>query len=42
MAKGPGHGELIPATKIRIDDKGAIVTDGYSDEVVRLTDVKGK
>jgi hypothetical protein len=42
MAKGTGHGELNPAAKIRLDDKGAIVTDGYSDEVVRLTDVKGK
>jgi hypothetical protein len=42
IAKGTGHGELNPAAKLRLDDKGAIVTDGYSDEVVRLTDVKGK
>jgi hypothetical protein len=37
-----GHGELIPATKVRVDDKGAIVTDGYSDDVVRLSNVSGK
>jgi hypothetical protein len=36
---GAGHGELAPATKVRLDDKGAIVTDGYSDDVVQLTDV---
>jgi hypothetical protein len=36
---GAGHGELSPATKVRVDDKGAIVTDGYSDDVVQLTNV---
>jgi hypothetical protein len=42
MAKGTGHGELNPAAKIRLDDKGAIVTDGYSDDVVQLTNVVRK
>ena len=39
---GEGHGELMPATKVRLDDQGAIVTDGYSDEVVQLSKVLGK
>ena len=39
---GAGHGELSPATKVRVDDKGAIVTDGYSDDVVQLTNVVKK
>jgi hypothetical protein len=39
---GPGEGELVPATKVTIDAKGAIVTDDYSDDVVKLTNVVGK
>jgi hypothetical protein len=39
---GAGHGEMSPATKVRLDDKGAIVTDGYSDDVVQLTNVVRK
>ena len=31
-----GDGELSPAAKVRIDDKGAVVTEEYSAEVVRL------
>jgi len=42
MASGPGRGELVPATKVRLDDKGAIVTEGYSDDVVQLSNVMGK
>jgi hypothetical protein len=32
----------MPATKVRLDEQGAIVTDGYSDEVVRLSNVVEK
>ena len=40
---GPGTGELSPATKVRIDDKGAIVTEDFnSAELVRLTGVTKK
>jgi hypothetical protein len=39
---GAGHGELMPATKVRLDDQDAIVTDDYSDDVVRLSNVVGK
>ncbi len=35
---GSGHGELAPATKVRLDDQGAIVTD-HSDDVMQLTNV---
>jgi len=38
-ASGSGSGELVPAAKIRVDQQGAIVTDDYSDVVVRLSDV---
>ena len=34
-----GDGELAPATKIKVDDKGAIVTEEYGREVVRLTNI---
>jgi hypothetical protein len=34
-----GHGELMPATKVKLDDQGALVTDGYNDEVVQLTNI---
>jgi hypothetical protein len=34
-----GEGELSPAAKIRMDDKGAIVTEEYGDEVVRLVKI---
>lgn len=39
---GAGHGELAPATKIRLDAQGAIVTEDYSDDVVQLSNVVGK
>jgi hypothetical protein len=42
MAASAPHGELMPATKLRVDDKGAIVTEGYSDEVVRISNLSGK
>jgi hypothetical protein len=38
----PGHGELVPATKIRVDGQGAIVTEDYSADVVKLTNVVRK
>src|SRR5688500_3956527 len=42
-ASGPGTGELSPAAKLRIDDKGAIVTEDFnSAELVRLTGVTKK
>jgi len=39
---GPGHGELVPATKIRMNAEGAIVTDDYGGEMVQLSNVVGK
>jgi hypothetical protein len=36
---GPGHGELAPAAKVRVDDQNAIVTEDYGAEVVRLSNV---
>jgi len=39
---GPGSGELMPATKVRLDDQGAITVDDYSNEIVRLSNVVGK
>jgi hypothetical protein len=41
-AAGPGHGELVPAAKVRMDEQGAIVTEDYSGEVVPLSNVIGK
>ena len=34
-----GDGELAPAARIKVDDKGAIVTEEYGREVVRLTNI---
>jgi hypothetical protein len=42
MASGPGHGELVPATKLRLNEQGAIVTEDYSTEVVQLSNVVRK
>jgi len=39
---GPGKGELVPAAKVKIDDKGAIVTEDYSGEMVVLSQVVKK
>jgi hypothetical protein len=39
---GAGHGELVPATKVKMNDQGALVTDGYSSEVVNLVNVAAK
>jgi hypothetical protein len=41
-AAQPGRGTLLPATKIRLDPQGAIVTDDYSADVVQLSNVIGK
>lgn len=42
-AQDTGSGEVAPAVKIKVDDKGAVVTDDYGSEVVRLVNVaKGK
>jgi len=38
----PGHGELLPATKIRVDAKGAIVSEGYIGEVMSVSNVVGR
>ena len=38
-ASGPGRGEMVPATKIRLNADGAIVTEDYSGEVVTLANV---
>jgi hypothetical protein len=42
MASGAGHGELVPATKVRLNDQGAIVTEDYSGDVVQLSNVVRK
>jgi hypothetical protein len=34
-----GTGEVAPAAKIRVDEKGAIVTEDYGSDVVRLSNV---
>lgn len=34
-----GDGELAPATKVKMNDQGAIVTDEYGAEVIRLVSV---
>ncbi len=40
MSSGPGHGELVPAAKVRLDDQGAVVTEDYGGtDVVKLTNV---
>ena len=39
---GPGRGELVPATKIKMNDQGAIVTDDYSGLTVQLANVARK
>jgi hypothetical protein len=41
-ASGPGHGELVPATKVRLNDQGAVVTEDYSGDVVQLSNVVAK
>lgn len=38
-AAGPGTGELVPAAKVKADAQGAIVTEDYSGETVRLSQV---
>ena len=41
--KGSGSGELSPAAKLRVDERGAIVTEDFNAaEMVRLTDVVRK
>jgi hypothetical protein len=39
---GKGSGELVPATKIRVNADGAIVTEDYSGEVISLSNVRRK
>ncbi len=42
-ANNTGDGELAPAAKVKANEAGAVVTDDYGAEVVRLTGVsKGK
>jgi hypothetical protein len=42
-ASGPGHGELSPAAKVRIDGQGAIVTEGATPaDTVQLSNVAKK
>jgi len=36
---GKGEGEISPATKIKTDEKGAIVTQDYSGETIHLTGI---
>lgn len=39
---GSGKGEIVPAAKVKIGEKGEIVTDDYSSEVVHLVNVTRK
>jgi hypothetical protein len=39
LASRPGQGELVPATKIRLNADGAIATEDYSGDVVMLSNV---
>ena len=41
-APGPGRGEIAPAAKIRLNEQGAIVTEDYSVELMRLSNVVGQ
>ena len=41
-ASGPGVGELLPATKIRFDEQGAIATEDYSGVWMQLSNVVRK
>jgi len=41
-SSGSGTGELAPAAKVRLTDAGAIQTEDYGTEVVRLTNVQVK
>jgi hypothetical protein len=41
-ASGAGKGELVPATKIRLNAEGAVVTEDYSGDVVTLANVTTK
>jgi len=38
-ARDSGEGELTPAARVKMDDAGAIVTEDYGSEVVRLVKV---
>ncbi|HTI36074.1 MAG TPA: hypothetical protein VL484_00835 [Vicinamibacterales bacterium] len=38
-ANGTGDGELAPAAKVKINEEGAVVTDHYNGEAVRLTQI---
>jgi hypothetical protein len=38
-ASGKGDGELAPATKVKMNDQGAIVTGEYGAETVRLVNI---
>ncbi|HEY1306198.1 MAG TPA: hypothetical protein VGF24_21740 [Vicinamibacterales bacterium] len=43
MASGPGHGELSPAAKVRVNEQGALVTEDYNAaDVVQLSNVVKK
>jgi len=39
---GAGKGELVPATKVKMNEQGAIVTEDYSGETVHLSNVASK
>jgi hypothetical protein len=38
-ARDTGEGELAPAAKVKMDEAGALVTDEYGREVIRLTKI---
>jgi hypothetical protein len=41
-ASGTGRGDLVPATKIRVNDDGAFETEDYNGVVVQLSNVVAK
>ena len=38
----PGHGELVPTAKIRLDEQGSILIEDHSADLVPLSNVVGK
>src|SRR3954468_20985084 len=42
LAGGASHGEIAAATKVKLNDQGAVVTDDYSSELIRLLDIVAK
>jgi len=42
IAGSASHGEIAAATKVKVDAQGAVVTDDYSSDMIRLIDITSK